>query len=225
MVVVESASQDSVVSSAGSISASNGQDHPKQNGGTMVMSLDQGLYNQNNQRSNGGGDFKRDMRELQELYSKLNPMAEEFVPPSLAKTNNNNLVVILRLRADHFDQVVILKIMSIPPRPGGNLEIMSKPPRPGGNLETTSRPLRPGGNLETMSNHLDQRLNLVALGKLSRPCGNFGDLKQTGRGCEVLADSQLEDYLLMNILLIVGGSSWKSTSSFPPNKFNADVGI
>ncbi|KAK9212528.1 hypothetical protein WN943_001910 [Citrus x changshan-huyou] len=67
MVVVESASQDSVVSSAGSISASNGQDHPKQNGGTMVMSLDQGLYNQNNQRSNGGGDFKRDMRELQEL--------------------------------------------------------------------------------------------------------------------------------------------------------------
>ncbi|KAK9209539.1 hypothetical protein WN944_001906 [Citrus x changshan-huyou] len=80
MVVVESASQDSVVSSAGSISASNGQDHPKQNGGTMVMSLDQGLYNQNNQRSNGGGDFKRDMRELQELFSKLNPMAEDDRP-------------------------------------------------------------------------------------------------------------------------------------------------
>ncbi|KAH9803325.1 hypothetical protein KPL71_001720 [Citrus sinensis] len=212
MVVVESASQDSVVSSAGSISASNGQDHPKQNGGTMVMSLDQGLYNQNNQRSNGGGDFKRDMRELQELYSKLNPMAEEFVPPSLAKTNNNNLVVILRLRADHFDQVVILKTMSIPPRPGsnleimrrpprpggGNLEIMSRPPQPGGNLEITSRPPRLGGKLETMSSHLDQG---------------------------VLADSQLEDYLLMNILLIVGGSSWKSTSSFPPNKFNADAGI
>ncbi|KAH9651352.1 hypothetical protein KPL70_026712 [Citrus sinensis] len=193
MVVVESASQDSVVSSAGSISASNGQDHPKQNGGTMVMSLDQGLYNQNNQRSNGGGDFKRDMRELQELYSKLNPMAEEFVPPSLAKTNNNNLVVILRLRADHFDQVVILKTMSIPPRPGsnleimrrpprsgGNLEIMSRPPQPGGNLEITSRPPRLGGKLETMSSHLDQGVNLVALGKLSRPCGNFGDLKQTG---------------------------------------------
>ncbi|KAH9651350.1 hypothetical protein KPL70_026712 [Citrus sinensis] len=185
MVVVESASQDSVVSSAGSISASNGQDHPKQNGGTMVMSLDQGLYNQNNQRSNGGGDFKRDMRELQELYSKLNPMAEEFVPPSLAKTNNNNLVV-------------ILKTMSIPPRAGGNLEIMSRPPQPGGNLEITSRPPRLGGKLETMSSHLDQG---------------------------VLADSQLEDYLLMNILLIVGGSSWKSTSSFPPNKFNADAGI
>lgn len=31
----------------------------------------------------GGGD-ERDIRELQELFSKLNPMAEEFVPPSLA---------------------------------------------------------------------------------------------------------------------------------------------
>uniref|UniRef100_A0A2P2LYR2 RNA-binding protein n=2 Tax=Rhizophora mucronata TaxID=61149 RepID=A0A2P2LYR2_RHIMU len=53
------------------------------------------------QRSDGGdGDFqrngdvtksfKRDMRELQELFSKLNPMAEEFVPPSLANNKINN---------------------------------------------------------------------------------------------------------------------------------------
>ncbi|KAK7853030.1 polyadenylate-binding protein-interacting protein 11, partial [Quercus suber] len=27
--------------------------------------------------------YNRDMKELQELFSKLNPMAEEFVPPSL----------------------------------------------------------------------------------------------------------------------------------------------
>ncbi|KAI3974988.1 hypothetical protein MKX01_005099 [Papaver californicum] len=32
--------------------------------------------------------FKRDMRDLEELLSKLNPMAEEFVPPSLS---NNGL--------------------------------------------------------------------------------------------------------------------------------------
>ncbi|KAE9587269.1 hypothetical protein Lal_00004515 [Lupinus albus] len=32
---------------------------------------------------NGGESFKRDMRDLEELLSKLNPMAEEFVPPSL----------------------------------------------------------------------------------------------------------------------------------------------
>ncbi|KAM0946731.1 putative RNA recognition motif domain, ataxin-2, RNA-binding domain superfamily [Dioscorea sansibarensis] len=31
-----------------------------------------------------GEGFKRDMRDLEELLSKLNPMAEEFVPPSLA---------------------------------------------------------------------------------------------------------------------------------------------
>ncbi|CAE5959076.1 unnamed protein product [Arabidopsis arenosa] len=37
----------------------------------------------------GGESFKRDMRELQELFSKLNPMAEEFVPPSLTKQGGN----------------------------------------------------------------------------------------------------------------------------------------
>ncbi|KAJ1418971.1 RNA-binding domain superfamily [Sesbania bispinosa] len=36
---------------------------------------------------NGSEGFKGDMRELEELLSKLNPMAEEFVPPSL--TNNH----------------------------------------------------------------------------------------------------------------------------------------
>ncbi|KAE9604061.1 hypothetical protein Lal_00002130 [Lupinus albus] len=35
---------------------------------------------------NGGESFKKDMRDLEEFLSKLNPMAEEFVPPSL--TNN-----------------------------------------------------------------------------------------------------------------------------------------
>ncbi|OIV96935.1 hypothetical protein TanjilG_00517 [Lupinus angustifolius] len=34
---------------------------------------------------NGGESFKRDMRDLEELLSKLNPMAEEFVPPSLTQ--------------------------------------------------------------------------------------------------------------------------------------------
>ncbi|KAF5442657.1 hypothetical protein F2P56_035295 [Juglans regia] len=55
-----------------------------------------GGYGSNNQRANGvmvrnGGDggesFNRDMRDLEELLSKLNPMAEEFVPPSLAKNH------------------------------------------------------------------------------------------------------------------------------------------
>ncbi|KAB2608811.1 polyadenylate-binding protein-interacting protein 12-like [Pyrus ussuriensis x Pyrus communis] len=52
------------------------------------------------QRSNGGDfqmsngdhhhDVDRDMRELRELFSKLNPMAEEFVPPSLANGHGLN---------------------------------------------------------------------------------------------------------------------------------------
>ncbi|BFG23593.1 hypothetical protein CerSpe_098670 [Prunus speciosa] len=50
------------------------------------------------QRSNGvrnGGDgdesFKRDMRDLEELLSKLNPMAKEFVPPSLVNNHGFSL--------------------------------------------------------------------------------------------------------------------------------------
>ncbi|XP_030951725.1 polyadenylate-binding protein-interacting protein 11-like isoform X2 [Quercus lobata] len=74
-------------------------------GGPIVMSHhDQALYitptsaqQIGAHRSNGGGgdsatvsaveSYNRDMRELQELFSKLNPMAEEFVPPSLANNN------------------------------------------------------------------------------------------------------------------------------------------
>ncbi|XP_057967652.1 polyadenylate-binding protein-interacting protein 11 isoform X2 [Malania oleifera] len=48
-------------------------------------------------RSNGdelhmngdSGNFKADMRDLEELFSKLNPMAEEFVPPSLSNHGSN----------------------------------------------------------------------------------------------------------------------------------------
>ncbi|KAK8686083.1 hypothetical protein V6N13_125110 [Hibiscus sabdariffa] len=91
--------------------ATNDQDQSKQNHvrSKIDRSLhqnDQGLYNEiggphprsnggDLQGSNGGGgdkvgdSFKRDMRELQELFSKLNPMAEEFVPHSVANHGIN----------------------------------------------------------------------------------------------------------------------------------------
>nr|CAD1840702.1 unnamed protein product [Ananas comosus var. bracteatus] len=37
----------------------------------------------------GGDGFKREMRDLEELLSKLNPMAEEFVPPSLVSSHQH----------------------------------------------------------------------------------------------------------------------------------------
>ncbi|KAJ0233171.1 Polyadenylate-binding protein-interacting protein 12 [Hirschfeldia incana] len=47
---------------------------------------DQGEIGSHVERSDGGESIKqRDLRELQELLSKLNPMAEEFVPPSMNK--------------------------------------------------------------------------------------------------------------------------------------------
>lgn len=45
------------------------------NGGFGIKQMSDG--------EDGGESFKRDMRHLEELLSKLNPMAEEFVPPSL----------------------------------------------------------------------------------------------------------------------------------------------
>ncbi|CAI9086977.1 OLC1v1020922C1 [Oldenlandia corymbosa var. corymbosa] len=49
--------------------------------------------------SDGGSDddareqgFKREMRDLEEMLFKLNPMAEEFVPPSLAAVNYQRLL-------------------------------------------------------------------------------------------------------------------------------------
>lgn len=57
-------------------------------------------HHQHQQQRSNGGDFQmsngdhhdvdRDMRELRELFSKLNPMAEEFVPPSLANGHGLN---------------------------------------------------------------------------------------------------------------------------------------
>ncbi|KAJ0232838.1 Polyadenylate-binding protein-interacting protein 11 [Hirschfeldia incana] len=56
-----------------------------------VGDQEEGLYSKigphqaRSEGSDGGESYKREMRELQELFSKLNPMAAEFVPPSLNK--------------------------------------------------------------------------------------------------------------------------------------------
>ncbi|GLT64636.1 hypothetical protein SLA2020_371160 [Shorea laevis] len=102
MAVVENGSNQ------GASPVSNDQDQTKQNHGRgrIDQSLhqnDQGLYSKigglhhrsnsgDLQRSNGDeveDSFKRDIRELQELFSKLNPLAEEFVPPSHANHGLN----------------------------------------------------------------------------------------------------------------------------------------
>ncbi|XP_071929295.1 polyadenylate-binding protein-interacting protein 12-like [Coffea arabica] len=48
----------------------------------------------------GGEGFKREIRDLEEMLSKLNPMAEEFVPPSLAAVNHHHRL--LPPAAGHF---------------------------------------------------------------------------------------------------------------------------
>ncbi|KAG8476761.1 hypothetical protein CXB51_030435 [Gossypium anomalum] len=94
MAVVENASNQDT---AAATLTSNDQDQSKLRS-TTDLSLhddDQGLYNKIGGTNGGGGkdelgdSFKRDMRELQELFSKLNPMAEEFVPHSLVNSGLN----------------------------------------------------------------------------------------------------------------------------------------
>ena len=53
-------------------------------GGYAIGQMGNGVRNGG---EDGGESFNRDMRDLAELLSKLNPMAEEFVPPSLAKNH------------------------------------------------------------------------------------------------------------------------------------------
>ncbi|KAH8518136.1 hypothetical protein H0E87_000096, partial [Populus deltoides] len=65
-------------------SSSNDQDHHIHNNNVLI----QPLYMKVPQRSNGGESYKREIRELQELFSKLNLMAAEFVPLSLSNNNS-----------------------------------------------------------------------------------------------------------------------------------------
>ncbi|XP_056690475.1 polyadenylate-binding protein-interacting protein 11-like [Spinacia oleracea] len=52
-------------------------------------------YHVNHHHLTNGGEkgFKKEIRDLQEMLSKLNPMAKEFVPPSLVNCVNNNNVM------------------------------------------------------------------------------------------------------------------------------------
>ncbi|CAI9774208.1 unnamed protein product [Fraxinus pennsylvanica] len=70
--------------SKANITSSNNQSHKKMNG-----------------EDDGSEGFKREMRDLEEMLSKLNPMAQEFVPPSLG-AGYHGLAVSLPQASGHF---------------------------------------------------------------------------------------------------------------------------
>ncbi|KFK45036.1 hypothetical protein AALP_AA1G335900 [Arabis alpina] len=80
-------SQDSGVSSDDQNNNSSNSSRIELTGsGGQILRNDQGdIYSKIGSRSDGVVG----MRELQDLFSKLNPMAEEFVPPSLTKQGGN----------------------------------------------------------------------------------------------------------------------------------------
>lgn len=74
------------------------------NGGThqMMMMNGNGLV-VDVRRKDDGESYKQEMRDLEEMLSKLNPMAEEFVPPSLV--NYKPLVQQIVPGAAHFGYI------------------------------------------------------------------------------------------------------------------------
>ncbi|KAK1418956.1 hypothetical protein QVD17_28109 [Tagetes erecta] len=87
MAVVDNAASNNQVES-------NGVDHP---GSSIVLSRSNDNDHHHQEKINGNGelnhqkhDDEQEMRDLEEILSKLNPMAEEFVPPSLS---NNRAVL------------------------------------------------------------------------------------------------------------------------------------
>ncbi|RAL53469.1 unnamed protein product [Cuscuta campestris] len=97
MAIVENGSQGTTVNNSGGFQAHFSSNHDLGSVGSPEDNNDQGLMNNCSRGeviADSGGDggreeaFKSEMRELAEIFSKLNPMAEEFVPLSLAKNGN-----------------------------------------------------------------------------------------------------------------------------------------
>ncbi|KAL1813678.1 hypothetical protein ACET3Z_023743 [Daucus carota] len=89
-------------------------------GGPHQMNAGDDLRMNNHHDDDDGGEgFKKEMRDLQEMLSKLNPMAQEFVPPSFV----NNYGPILHNSAPHFGFIADGNFLVHPNSPvaaGGN---------------------------------------------------------------------------------------------------------
>ncbi|KAG4176170.1 hypothetical protein ERO13_A11G224220v2 [Gossypium hirsutum] len=94
MAIIENVSNKKTIAAT---VMSNDQYQSKLRSTTDLRLHDNGqwLYNKIGGTNGGGGEvelrdsFKRDTRELQKLFSKLNPMVEEFVPHSLVNNGLN----------------------------------------------------------------------------------------------------------------------------------------
>ncbi|CAI0441838.1 unnamed protein product [Linum tenue] len=105
--IQDSSSSSSNASSASSIANDQDQstDHDHSDPPPPTTNILQGHRQSNSTGADANAeetrDYERNMKELQDLFSKLNPMAKEFVPPSLSNNhydptkvnaNNNHLL-------------------------------------------------------------------------------------------------------------------------------------
>lgn len=73
----------------------------------IVMSTNGVSNNKNYNDHEEEEGFKKDMRDLAEMLSKLNPMAAEFVPPSLANNSHIRPVMVPASPVGHFGYAAV----------------------------------------------------------------------------------------------------------------------
>ncbi|CAA3033513.1 polyadenylate-binding -interacting 11-like [Olea europaea subsp. europaea] len=80
---------------------SSGQLYTINGNGVSKANINNQSHKKMKSEDDGSEGFKREMRDLEEMLSKLNPMAQEFVPPSLGAVYQR-LVVPLPQAAGHY---------------------------------------------------------------------------------------------------------------------------
>lgn len=77
-------------------------------------------HQQQSMIGNGGGEgFNKEIRELEEMFSKLNPMAQEFVPPSISTSG-----MTMKINGGYFaENVAAASYMKLNEFPGNSGEM------------------------------------------------------------------------------------------------------
>ncbi|GJY74594.1 polyadenylate-binding protein-interacting protein 12-like protein isoform X1 [Tanacetum coccineum] len=179
MTLVEKNDLDQSISVLKSDQQQQGFQYQDQN--KVVVANGNGALNHHHDDDGGdndGGDhvkegFKKEMRDLAEMLSKLNPMAEEFVPPSLSNNFYNN------------NSINGLNPILLPPPPAGapfgysvvNDFLMQTNQAPFANMNGVS-PRRNKGNFNHGRRRMNNRTNMAQREDVIRRTVHVSDIDQ-----------------------------------------------
>ncbi|KAL4558803.1 hypothetical protein LXL04_037005 [Taraxacum kok-saghyz] len=144
--------------------------------------------------------FKKEMRNLAEMLSKLNPMAEEFVPPSLSNNNYNVPLLLPPSATAHFGYSVVNDVLlQTNQTPFPNINGVS--PRSKGNFTHGKRRMNNRTNLAQREDvirrtvhisDIDQQVTEKQLAAFFINCGQVVDCRICGDPNSVLRFAFIE---------------------------------